>query len=251
MITPPIGRRNRFRHSFAKKAATLINQMPIRFKICCIQSTDEADLAVAAGALAVGLVGPMPNGVGPIGDDLITEIAAHVRARYGDKIWSTLLTSRTDGDGIADHIAMTGANTLQIVDTPEARAYETLRRAHPGLRIIQVIHVEDEAAIDHARRAGESVDAILLDSGKPSAPVRTLGGTGDVHDWTISRRIVETCGRPVFLAGGLNPQNVAAAVDAVRPFGVDICSGLRDRDRRDALNPAKLGAFAAALAATR
>jgi phosphoribosylanthranilate isomerase len=115
------------------------------------------------------------------------------------------------------------------------------------LRIIQVVHVEGEGAIDEARRAGEAADAILLDSGKPSAVVRTLGGTGDIHDWSISRKIVETCGRPVFLAGGLNPANVVVALNLVRPYGVDICSGLRDKDRRYALNFEKLAAFASAL----
>lgn len=219
----------------------------VRMKICCMQSAAEADAAIAAGALAVGLVGAMPNGPGPICDAAIREIAAHVHGRCGDAVWTTLLTSRTDGEAIADHVADTGVNSIQIVDDPAPRAYEKLRRAHPALRIIQVIHVEDERAVDAARRAGEGADFILLDSGKPSAKVRTLGGTGDVHDWSVSRRIVETVQKPVFLAGGLNPDNVAEAVRAVRPFGVDVCSGLRDRDRADALNRDKLDAFTAAL----
>lgn len=210
-------------------------------------------MAVAAGALAVGLVGPMPNGVGPIDDALIADIAKHVRARYAGEVWATLLTSRTDGEAIAEHVAATGADTVQIVDAPAPApgVYAALRRAHVGLRIIQVIHVEDESAVDQARRAGEEADYILLDSGKPSAAVRTLGGTGDVHDWSISRRVVETCGKPVFLAGGLGPANVAEAVAGVRPFGVDICSGLRDRERGDALNAEKLAAFAKALGGSR
>jgi phosphoribosylanthranilate isomerase len=189
----------------------------------------------------------MPNGPGPIDDERIAGIARHVRARRGDRVWTTLLTSRIDEDAIADHVAATAVNTVQIVDRPSMKTYAHLRRLHPSLRIIQVVHVEDDGAVDEARRAGEAVDAILLDSGKPSAAVRTLGGTGDIHDWSISRRIVETCGRPVFLAGGLNPANVVGAVRTVRPFGVDICSGLRDKNRGYALNLEKLAAFAAAL----
>lgn len=219
----------------------------IPFKVCCMQSIEEAEAAIAAGALAIGLVGAMPNGPGPIDDEAIAEIAAHVHARNGARVWTTLLTSRIDEEAIADHVAATGVNTVQIVDCPSPKTYALLRRAHPALRILQVVHVEDEGAIDEARRAGEAVDAILLDSGKPSAAIRTLGGTGDLHDWSISRRVVETCGRPVFLAGGLNPANVAGAVAAVRPFGVDICSGLRDRERGYALNAGKLAEFAAAL----
>jgi phosphoribosylanthranilate isomerase len=219
----------------------------IPFKICCMQSVEEADAAIAAGAIAIGLVGAMPNGPGPIDDERIAEIARYVRERHGDRIWTTLLTSRIDKEAIADHVAAAGVNTVQIVDRPSPQTYAHLRRAHPDLRIIQVVHVEDGAAVDEARRAGEGVDAILLDSGKPSAAVRTLGGTGDVHDWSISRRVVESCGRPVFLAGGLNPLNVVEAIRAARPFGVDICSGLRDKDRGYALNDRKLAEFATAL----
>lgn len=220
----------------------------IPLKICCMKSAEEADAAIAAGAIAVGLVGPMPNGPGPIADDLIREIADHVRTRYGTRVWTTLLTRRTDGDEIADHVAATGVNTVQIVDAALPDAYARLRRALPRLRILQVIHVEDDRAIDEARTAAAHVDAILLDSGKPSAVIRTLGGTGEVHDWAISRRVVETCDKPVFLAGGLNPANVADAIRKVRPFGVDLCTGIRDKDRGYALNTEKLAAFAAALA---
>lgn len=217
------------------------------FKVCCMLSAEESDMAVAAGALAIGLVGEMPNGPGPIADDAIRKIADHVSARHGDRVWTTLLTSRTEGGAIADHIADTGVNSVQIVDDPEPRAYDLIRRAHSHIRILQVIHVEDEGAIDAARRASEDADVILLDSGKPSAPERTLGGTGDIHDWSVSKRIVEQVERPVFLAGGLNPENVTEAIKTVRPYGVDICSGLRDKSRGHALNHKKLCAFAAQL----
>lgn len=221
--------------------------MPIPFKICCNLSANEADIAIAAGAMAVGLVADMPNGPGIIDDETVRDIVAHVHARHGDKIWTTLLTSRIDGEAIADHIAFTGANTVQTVDDPAPGAYAIIRKAHPDVRIMQVIHVEDERAIEQARDVAAQVDIILLDSGKPSAPERTLGGTGDVHDWSVSRQIVETVGRPVFLAGGLDPYNVRDAVRAVRPFGVDLCSGLRDRANGYGLVPEKAEAFARAL----
>lgn len=210
-------------------------------------SAEEAEMAIAAGALAVGLVGEMPNGPGPIADETIKKIAAQVHARHGDKIWTTLLTSRTDGEAIAAHVADTGVNSVQIVDDPAPGAYEVIRQVHPEIRILQVIHVEDESAIDAARFAAEGADIILLDSGKPSARERTLGGTGDTHDWLVSRKIVEAVTGPVFLAGGLNPENVKDAIQAVRPFGVDVCSGLRDKSRGHALVYARVEAFAAQL----
>ena len=88
------------------------------------------------------------------------------------------------------------------------------------------------------------VDAFLLDSGKPGAAIPTLGGTGDVHDWDISAAFVAASPRPVFLAGGLTAANVGAAIARVRPFGVDLCSGVRTDDRLDA---AKLAAFVGAV----
>ncbi len=219
----------------------------LRLKVCCIASIDEASAAIDAGALAVGLVGEMPNGPGPISDNEIRDIARHVNKRHGDAVWTTLLTSRRGGAAIADHITYAGVNTVQIVDDPELGAYAVIRKAHPRVRIMQVIHVENESAIDAARRAAAHVDVILLDSGKPSARMRTLGGTGDAHDWSISRQIVNAVSKPVFLAGGLKPENVMAAIEMVRPFGVDVCSGLRDKSRGYALNQAKLTAFAARL----
>jgi phosphoribosylanthranilate isomerase len=71
------------------------------------------------------------------------------------------------------------------------------------------------------------VNALLLDSGNPALAVKELGGTGRVHDWRLSRRIRDESPVPVFLAGGLNPSNAARAIEEVRPFALDVCSGVR------------------------
>ena len=219
------------------------------FKVCCMLSPEEIDMAVAAGARAVGLVGAMPNGPGILDDETVRDLAAHARRAHGDGVWSVLLTSRIDGDAIADHVAETGVNTVQIVDHDDMAEIARVRAAHPDLRILQVVHVEDEGAIEVARQA-EAVavaDYFLLDSGTPSAAVKTFGGTGDVHDWSISKRIVKAVDKPVFLAGGLDPDNAREAFEAVRPYGLDICSGLRDRERGYRLLQNMVDAFAAAL----
>lgn len=215
-----------------------------------MQSEAEIDMAAAAGAFAVGIVGPMPNGAGFLDEDTAARLARYGVERHGGELWVTLLTKRTGARDIADHIAAIGANAVQIVDRPEDGAYDLLRTRFPALKILQVVHVEDARAVDDARAAAPFVDAILLDSGRPSAATPTFGGTGDRHDWSISRRIVETVAKPVFLAGGLNPQNAAEAIAAVRPFGLDICSGLRDRAKGDALIPSRLEAFAQTLRGT-
>lgn len=95
--------------------------------------------------------------------------------------------------------------------------------------------------------AAEHSDAILLDSGQPDRAIRELGGTGRAHDWAVSRRIVEEVEVPVYLAGGLTATNVAEAIETVRPFGVDVCTGVRTNGRLDAM---KLEQFVAAVIQT-
>lgn len=217
--------------------------MATHLKVCCIMSVEEARLAVAAGASAVGLVAAMPSGPGVIDDAAIAAVARAVPppvARF-------LLTSRTDADAIAAHVVACGVETVQLVDAVPLAAYAQLRRALPYLRIVQVLHVEGDAAVTDALRVAPHVDALLLDSGRPSAAVRELGGTGRTHDWRVSRLVVEAVAPvPVFLAGGLNAGNVGEAVARVRPHGVDLCSAVRTDGRLDA---AKLRAFVDALRA--
>jgi phosphoribosylanthranilate isomerase len=197
-------------------------------KICCISSLEEAQLAVAAGAGALGLVSAMPSGPGVIADELIAAIAAAVPPPTR----SFLLTARTDAEAIAEQHAAACTTTVQLVDQVPHAELQRLRRLRPGVEIVQVIHVTGEASIEEARAAAPFVDALLLDSGNPALAVKELGGTGRVHDWSLSRRIRDAVyPLPVFLAGGLHAGNVAAAIAAVRPFGLDLCSKVR-RDGR-------------------
>ena len=109
-----------------------------------------------------------------------------------------------------------------------------MRKSLPGVSIVQVIHVRDEGAIDEALSIQDDVDALLLDSGNPDLTVKELGGTGRTHNWDVSRRLIGAVSRPVFLAGGLRPNNVARAVATVRPFGLDLCTGVRSDGTLDA-----------------
>jgi phosphoribosylanthranilate isomerase len=214
----------------------------VRVKICCMASLEEARLAIAAGADALGLIGPMPSGPGPIDDELIATIAPAVPP----PVATFLLTSETGTDAILDHVRRCRTNTVQLVDHIAPEVYPRLRAALPAVRLVQVIHVTGPEALDQARAAAPLVDALLLDSGQPHAAVRVLGGTGRTHDWRISRAIVESVPCPVFLAGGLRADNVAEATRAVRPFAVDVCTGVRSDGR---LDPGKLQAFMAAVRA--
>ena len=216
--------------------------MRTRVKICCISSVAEALAAVAAGADAIGLVSAMPSGPGVIDEDLIADIAAAAPPALG----TFLLTSETEPAAIVAQQHRCGVNTIQLCDALDPSAYPALREALPGIALIQVIHVRGESAVAEAVGVAPMVDGLLLDSGNPAGKVKELGGTGRVHDWALSRRIVAEAPCPVFLAGGLNAGNVADAIRQVRPYGVDLCNGVRSDD---ALDPAKLAAFMGAVAA--
>lgn len=190
-------------------------------------------LAIEHGAAALGLVSAMPSGPGVIPEDRIAEIAAGVPP----PVATFLLTSRQDVKSIIEQQRRCRTSTIQIVDRLTHGSHDDLRRALPGISIVQVIHVVGEESVEEAILAAEHVDAILLDSGNPARATKELGGTGRRHDWALSRRIREQIGIPVFLAGGLKPENVRQAVDEVGPFALDICTGVRSDGR---LDPQKL-----------
>lgn len=195
----------------------------MKVKVCCIASIEEASLALEHGAAALGLVSEMPSGPGVIDDERIRLIAAWAPAG----VRTFLLTSRADPREIARQAIEAGVNTLQIVDALAPGAHAVIRAIAPRVRLVQVIHVRGPESVDEALAAAPRVDELLLDSGNPSAEVKELGGTGRTHDWALSRRIVEECGVPVWLAGGLHAGNARAAIDAVGPHGLDLCSGVR------------------------
>src|SRR4026208_1967260 len=207
-----------------------------RVKICCIASVEEAWMAIEHGASAVGLVSAMPSGPGPIPEELIAEIAATIPPGVS----SFLLTCKQDAEAIIDQQRRLRVNTIQICDRLTKGSYQDLRAALPGVSLVQVIHVTGQEAVDEAIAVAPHVDAVLLDSGNQSLAIKGLGGTGRTQDWTLSRKIREAIEAPLFLAGGLNPSNVAAAIREVQPFGIDVCSGLRTNG---SLDPQKLTAF--------
>jgi phosphoribosylanthranilate isomerase len=182
----------------------------------------------------------MPSGPGVITEDQIAQIAAQMPPGVA----SFLLTSQQNSESIINQQRCCGVNTLQLVDKLSIQDYSRLREALPGIALVQVLHVTDERAIEEARTVAPYVNGLLLDSGNPSLPVKELGGTGRVHNWKISRVIRETVNVPVFLAGGINPDNVAQAIQQVAPFGIDVCSGVRSHGQLDEV---KLSAFFASI----
>jgi len=205
------------------------SSMVPKVKICCIGSVEEARLAISHGASALGLVSEMPSGPGVIPEESIAEIASAVPPF----VTSVLLTSKGDASSILEQHRRCGTNAIQICDEIGVRALDELKRCLPDVKIVQVVHVTGEESIEEAISIAPRVDAILLDSGDPSLRVKELGGTGRIHDWSLSRMIRESVGVPVILAGGLDPENIAKAIRRVRPYAVDVCSGVRTEGRLD------------------
>ena len=201
----------------------------VKVKICCISSIEEAKLAVAYGAAAIGLVGRMPSGPGIITDELIHAIAKTVPP----PIQTFLLTSETTTDNIIEHHRKVNTTTIQIVDALSGREYHKIREAIPNVQLVQVIHVLDEGSIKEAIEISEFVDAILLDSGNPNLPTKVLGGTGKTHNWDLSKKIREKISLPIFLAGGINKDNIKKAIEHVQPYGIDLCSSVRTNGQLD------------------
>lgn len=207
-----------------------------RVKICCISSIQEAHTAIEYGASALGLVGKMPSGPGVIDDNLISEIVSVVPP----PIATFLLTSETNADSIITHYKKVNSSVIQIVDTLIDGNYQKIKDELPGVKLVQVIHVLDKKSVEEAVEVSAFVDAVLLDSGNPLLKVKELGGTGRTHNWELSKEIRENINIPLFLAGGINKDNVKEAIEFVQPFGIDLCSSVRTNGK---LDERKLGEF--------
>ena len=209
----------------------------MRLKICCLQDEAELTVAIRHGADLVGFVGRGLSGPEVIDDDDRIGALADL---VPPGVVSVLLTRLSEPGALVDQIRRTRVAAVQLCDFAPEAAWEAVREAFPAVRILQVVHVSGPEALDEATRVAPHVDALLLDSGTPTGPNPVYGGSGRTHDWAISARIVASVDKPVFLAGGLNADNVASAVSTVRPFGLDLCSGVRTGGR---LDPDKLGAY--------
>jgi len=200
-----------------------------KVKICCISSIEEAKQAIEHGASAIGLVSKMPSGPGIISDEKIKSICNIIPSN----ISTFLLTSETTASKIIEQHKQFKTDTIQLVDELVNDELQLLKAKLPQTKIIQVIHVLNENAIEEAVSKSKIVDAILLDSGNPNGKIKTLGGTGKSHNWNISKTIRKEINKPLWLAGGLNSDNIEQAINLVQPYGIDLCSGVRINKKLD------------------
>ena len=197
--------------------------MPPYIKVCGIRSVEEAAGAVKAGATAIGVLVGVPDSVP---DRVTPDVGKQIAASVPGDVTTVMVTHVTDPEEAADMAAYMKVRAVQVHGDMDVRGLRTLRTLLPGVIIIKTVHVTGDEAAFRARDYAAAADMLLLDT----AAEGKIGGTGVTHDWSVSARIVESSRVPVILAGGLNPENVGAAIERVKPAGVDANSGLEHED---------------------
>ena len=197
--------------------------MPPFIKVCGIRSVEEAAGAVNAGATAIGvLVGVAES----VPDRVTPDVGKKIASSVPGGVTTVMVTHLTDPEEVADIASYMKVRAVQVHGDMDVRGLRTLRSLLPGVLIIKTIHVTGDESAFRAREFASAADMLLLDT----AAEGKIGGTGVTHDWSVSAEIVESSPVPVILAGGLNPENAAAAIEQVKPAGVDANSGLENED---------------------
>lgn len=196
----------------------------VRVKICGITNLEDALSAIELGADALGFHVELEDSKCPIS----AANAAEIISRLPPYVATVIVTSASEPSRVVRLAEKTRANTIQFHGEAPLAAMRAVREKLPYLKTYRVVHVFGEDAISESKQFEDAADAIILDSKDIETGAR--GGTGKTHDWTISRKIVEAISLPVILAGGLNPENVAEAIRVVRPYAVDVESGISNPD---------------------
>ena len=197
-------------------------------KFCGINKVEYAKMAIELGADYLGFL----VGITHVAEDKLTNEEAKKIIEESD--FRNSIPIAVTHLQVAKEIITTmreiGVNAVQIHDSITVDGIKEIRDAFPNGYIIKAVHVENKKrSLDMALMFEEHVDALLLDSRTSDR----LGGTGKIHDWNISREIVSSVRKHVFLAGGLTPDNVVQAIYKVKPYGVDVNSGVEVDGAKD------------------
>jgi phosphoribosylanthranilate isomerase len=196
----------------------------MRIKICGIRSLDEAKGVIEAGADALGFHIQLEHSRCPVA----ATTASGIISRLPPFISSVVVTSETDPNKVLRIMKSTGATTLQLHKEVSPETVNAVKTLLFNTKIYVAISVVGDESIAFAKDFENSADAVILDSVNKETGAR--GGTGKTHDWSVSKRIVQSTSLPVILAGGLNPVNVVPAIKAVRPYAVDVNTGVSNPD---------------------
>src|SRR3989344_3426197 len=201
-------------------------------KICGITDIETARAVASLGADMLGFHVDLHHSRNPLTRDMVAKIVSELPLTCS----AVLVTSATNPEKIAQLVKKTGVTAIQLHGDIEEM--HKLKSELPNIKLYKVVNVFDEGAIEEAKDYEGIADALVLDSAIKETGQR--GGTGKTHDWNISRKIVESVSIPVILAGGLNPDNVSEAVRKVRPYAVDVNSGVSNPDGTKNLEKVKL-----------
>lgn len=196
-----------------------------RVQVAGISNLEDALACEAAGVDAIGFTIGLPTGPHNGLDE--ARAAAIIRA-LPPFITPVLITYRVTAVEVAATCRELGVTQVQLHAPADPAELAAMRAAIPGLKLILAVHVTGPAAIDVARERARYADALILDTYDPATG--RAGATGLTHDWGISAAIVRAVDVPVILAGGLTPANVADAIRRVRPWGVDVHTGVERPD---------------------
>ena len=183
-----------------------------RTKLCGLTSEHDLDAAIDAGTDMVGFVSDVSI---ETPRELAPARAAALVERVPETVTSVLVTMPETPEAGTELVERVGSDAIQVHGcSPDEIASLAERIAIPVIAAV-------DAADGNLEKYATAADALVLDS----TDEQGAGGTGETHDWSRAREVVADLDIPVLLAGGLTPANVANAVEAVGPFGVDVSSG--------------------------
>ena len=202
----------------------------MKVKICANRSVEDAQMSLQAGADIIGiLVGKQHASVDFVDKETAKEICNFIDGRCD----VSLVTHIENADEIIELTKFIGNNVLQLHSSIKESEVEKIVKALPNVKLVRLIHVSKDGKICSNIKDIKYADFYLLDSF--NLKTDQVGGTGLVHDWNASRKIIERLDKPAFLAGGLTPDNVAQAIRIARPYGVDVNSGCKnEKGEKDA-----------------
>jgi phosphoribosylanthranilate isomerase len=197
----------------------------VRVQIAGVSSLEEALECERAGVDALGFTVRLPTGV----HDGLTEAKARsIIAALPPFISTVAITYVGNAREAVELCRFLGASALQLHGEFPMQDLPLIRAGLPHLKIIRAVHVTGREAAAKARSLERHVDAIILDT--YDAESGRGGATGKRHDWSVSRQIVEKSRLPIILAGGLTPENVVEAIETIRPWAVDVHTGVENPD---------------------
>ena len=195
----------------------------IKVKICANKSIEEAKMSIDAGADIIGIL----VGQEHTSNDFVDKYTAKEIADFAKgKCDISLVTHLTNAEDIIGLTNFIGNNVIQLHSDIEEIEVEKIKKELQNVKLVRLIHVSVDGEICTNYKKIKYADYYLLDSF--NLKTNQVGGTGLTHDWNKSRELIKILDKPTFLAGGLNPNNVADAIKQANPYGVDVSSGCKN-----------------------